>query len=248
MFDTTQIVVTALALLFGSVVLGTVGFGIGLTASPILLFVHEPQTVVVILNTASVFLLTLVVFRSRRELPIRELGPIAIAGAFGVPVGVFMLTSLSDTVLRAGIAGLILLMAVAVARDIRLPQTASHVVGPAVGFVVGALVTGLAIGGPLVVLLLMGRGFPGTVVRESTAFYYLVIAVVAVIAYALTGLFTTERMAVILMVSPVMLLGFGVASLIVRRLNEERFRRGVLALIVVTSVAVLGTELLDLQG
>ncbi len=248
MTDPAELVVTALALLIGSAVLATVGFGIGLTASPILLFVHEPQTVVVVLNTASVVLLALVVLQTRRELPARQLGPIAVAGAAGVPVGAFILTSLSDTVLRASIAGLVLLLAVVVARDIRLPETAPHVVGPAVGFVVGALVTGLAIGGPLVVLLLMGRGFPSTVVRASTAFYYLVIAVVAVIAYALVGLFTTERLALILMVSPVVVVGFGLASVIVRRLNEQRFRRGVLALIMVTSVSVLGREIFDLQG
>ena len=246
--DPAEIAVTFLALLIGSIVLATVGFGIGLTASPILLFVHDPQTVVVVLNTSSAILLSLVARQTRHQLRVREIGPMALAGAVGVPVGVFMLISLSDTMLRAGIAGLVLVLSLMVARDIRLPESVPNFVGPAVGLIVGALVTGLAIGAPLVVLLLMGRGAPGTLVRASTGFYYLVVSAVAVIVYALAGLFTADRIILILMISPAIIVGFCLASIIVRRLNEQLFRRVVLALVMVTSLTVLGRELFDLQG
>ncbi len=46
-----EVLVAALMLFAGSTVLGTVGFGIGMTTTPVLLLTFDPQTVVVLVNT-----------------------------------------------------------------------------------------------------------------------------------------------------------------------------------------------------
>ena len=70
-----EAVVAAVAMFIGSTVLSTVGFGIGMSAIPILLFVLEPQTVIVVLNAVSIPLFALIVYQNRAELPKRRVLP-----------------------------------------------------------------------------------------------------------------------------------------------------------------------------
>ena len=103
-----EAVVAAVAMFIGSTVLSTVGFGIGMTAIPILLFVLEPQTVIVVLNTVSIPLFALIVYQNRAELPKRSVLPWAVAGMIGVPVGVIILRDADATLLKIAITVVII--------------------------------------------------------------------------------------------------------------------------------------------
>ena len=56
------------------------------------------------------------------------------------------------------------------------------------------MVTGLAIGGPLFVLFLLGRGMDRQGLRASMAFFFTVMYSTALAGYAVQGLMTSERM------------------------------------------------------
>lgn len=243
MLEAYQLIAAALAILAGSIVLGTLGFGIGIVASPFLLLVVDPQTTVVVLNTVAVLILLLLVAQARKDLPVRDVLPIAAAGMLGVPVGVLVLSTLPASALRIGIAGVILLAAITVSVKVKIPYLGSNRAGPIVGWMVGALISGLAIGGPLVVIHLMQRGWPTRVVRVSMSFYYLVLAAMAVAGYVLAGLYTAERIMLILVVSVPAFLGLGVAVPLVSRMREQAFRRAVITVISATSVVVLVREI-----
>ena len=79
-------------------VLSTIGFGIGMASVPVLLLVLDPQSAVVVMNTVALGLETSVVLESRANLPLREIAPIALAGILGVPIGVFILSSVDEGV------------------------------------------------------------------------------------------------------------------------------------------------------
>ena len=246
MLDAPQLAITAVVILAGSTVLSALSFGIGLTTTPVLLLYLDPQTVVVLLNTVSVALLALVVYQTRDHLSVREMTPLAAAGALGAPVGVVALSTLSSTGLRIGIAVLVLALTVVVVLNVRGTVPRPRLVGPLLGFVVGAMITGLAIGGPLMFLYLMSRAPHIQTLRASMSFYYLAIAGTAVVGYGFAGLYTSERVTLILLVTIPALLGFRLASVVVRKMSEGAFRRAVVTVIVVTSLMVLGREALSL--
>ena len=226
----------------GSVVLGTVGFGIGISTAPILLLVLDAQTVVVTVNTASLLLFLLIIRQTRGHLDARETLPMAAAGLLGVPVGVFVLNAASPTVLRTGIAVVILARTVPAALR-WTPASVPRLVGPVAGFVVGAMLTGSGVGGPLMALYLLSRDWDRQAIRGSLALYFLVVEFAGVVGYAFSGLFTVERVVLVLVASGPVLLGFGAATLIGKRIDEALFRRSVIAVIVATSLMVLGQEL-----
>ena len=64
-----------------------------------------------------------------------------------------------------------------------------------------------------------------------------------VVGYAVAGLFTAQRLALILIVAVPVLAGFWLSGPLRRRLSERSFRIGVLAVIITTSASVLVGEL-----
>ena len=139
MIDPYQAALAALIVLAGSTVLGTVGFGIAVTTSPLLLLFIEARSVVVMLNTVSVAVFMLMLFQTRNYLPLREMAPVAAAGVLGVPVGVFVLSSLDGPALRIGIAVIIILTTISLRLRLPAVRISPGLLGPAVGFVVAVL-------------------------------------------------------------------------------------------------------------
>ena len=152
MIGPIEIAVSALALAVAGFAIGAIGFGFGLTTTPVMLLFLDPQTVVVVVNTVSVLGFGLVLIETRDHVPYRPLMPTAIAGALGAPLGVFALSALDPSALRIGISVLVLALTalVVVKTEWRVPKP--QFTGPVLGFGVAAMVTGLAIGGPLLVL------------------------------------------------------------------------------------------------
>ena len=247
MLDTLQFGIVALIVLAGSTVLSTVGFGIAIATSPLLLLFLEPQTVVVMLNTVSPVVYFLVMVQTRAHLRVREMAPVSVAGLLGVPIGVYVLSVASPSVLRIAISVLVLVLTLALL-GLRNPisMPAPYVLGPLAGFSVGAVLSAVGIGGPILALFLLARNWGTQAIRASLSFYFLLIEAAAVVGYALAGMFTAELIALILVVMAPAVLGFGAGSVLVRRLNEARFRQGVVAVVLVSSVMVLARELYSL--
>ena len=241
-----EIAVAVVMLFAGSTVLSTVGFGIGMTTTPVLLLLLEPQTVVVVVNTVSLALFVLIIRQTRGHVSARETAPLGVAGLLGVPVGVFILSEASASALRISITALIILLTLAVVFNLRGPIPRSNLVGPVVAFVVAVLLTSLGIGGPLMALFLLTRGWTPQAVRGSLALYFLAVEAAGVVGYGVAGLYTTERIALIAVVTLPVLLGFGLATILVRRMNERVFQHAVVVVILTTSLMVLTREILRL--
>ena len=79
MLDLIPSAVAAAVMFVGSTILSTLGFGIGMTTIPVLLFIFEPQTVIVMVNTVSLALFVLIVYQNRSELPVRQVLPWAVS-------------------------------------------------------------------------------------------------------------------------------------------------------------------------
>ena len=241
-----QTLVAAALVFVGALVFCTVGFGIGVTSIPPLLLLLDPQTAVVLINTVSLFMFALVIWQTRRHIPARQLLPIAVAGLAGVPVGVFILKDADAAVLRIAIAALIIALTLLAAFNARWALPKSTVIGMCVGFVVSVILNAFGVGGALMALALLSRRLSPYALRGSLSLYFIVVEGAGVVGYGVGGLLTQERLLLIAVAVIPVALGFGAATLIVRRINETAFRRLVIASIIITSMMVLVREVISL--
>ena len=244
-----QLVVSIVAAFVGSTVFSTVGFGIGVTSIPILLLVLDPQTVVVMVNTVTIPLLALVIFQTRSYIRVRRTLPIAVAGLLGMPIGVLLLSSADAGVLRISITAIIIALTLVVALNPNIAERsvpAPHIMGPVIGFVVSIMLNSLGIGGPLIALFALTQNWHRHSMRGTLALYFLVVEGAGVVGYAVAGLITMERAVLTAIIAAPVGLGFWLAVLIHRHINESLFRRLAIVVIILTSLLVLGRELAQL--
>ncbi len=83
-------------------------------------------------------------------------------------------------------------------------------------------------------------------IRASLVFYFLVTNIAAFALYARAGLVHRDTLANIGILLPGLLVGFGLATLVTRRLDAQVFRYVALAVIVVGGALLLGREIAGL--
>ena len=241
-----HIVVTSLVLMGAAFVIGAIGFGFGLTTSPVLLLILDPQTVVIVINAVAIIAFSLVLVETREHLRNRELAPMGIAAVLGTPIGVFALSTLDPTALRISIGILVLILTAMVVYNAEWRVPYPRISGPILGLISSAFTTGLAIGGPILVLFFLGRGMDRQGVRASMAFFFTIMYVAAAIGYAIQGLFTTERLILIAAAAPVVAVGYWIAVKLTGRMNERVFRTAVVGVIFISSLVVIVREVASL--
>ena len=92
-----EIIVTSLALLFGSFVLSSAGFGIAIAASPSMLMILDAKTTVVVINTVSLAVFVFMIVQNRSQIRFREMISPICFGMLGVPFGLLILDFISTT-------------------------------------------------------------------------------------------------------------------------------------------------------
>ena len=189
-----QIAVAAAGMLLASTVSSTLGFGIGLTAGPVLLLALEPQSSVVLINTAGLLPVSLVLYQTWGRLKLREIAPLAAAGVLGAPVGAYVLGAVDPVAMRLVITFLVLALAVVVTTGAGASLPRPRWLGPPLALVVSALITSSGVGGPLMALFLLEQDRDRDEFRGTLAAYFLVVMAVGSAGYAATGLLTGERL------------------------------------------------------
>lgn len=242
MFELTEVIYTSMVMLVASTVVSTVAFGMGMVAIPFLILALDLQTAVVMVNVFGVGVFATIVIQEWKTIQYRENFPFLIAGVSGVPIGIAVLTSLNQGILRTSVALLILALATVVAITPKNRRRIPTSVGIAISILVGATTTSLGIGGPLGAIFFLSRYPDRYMMRASLSLFHLTIMSIAVVGYGFINILTVERVVLIAGMSIPVIIGFCLAGYLTKRLNNDLFRKGVIITIMVTSLITLGNE------
>lgn len=245
---TWALLVALFAALLAGTVTGLTGFGLALISTPLLLFVYEPRTVVVLTVFFSIFINIAVVWDSWRE----ARRPLALAlllpSVVGVVLGAEVLRILDPLYIRLAIGAVVVLSALLLMRDVRLPGAETRW-GPVVaGSASGALSTSTGLAGPPIVLLLASRGLPKAEFRSTSALYFLAMSLVGLLVLAGRGLIEGGEISLALVLVPAAMVGKIVGTAFLKRVSEGAFRALSLGLVILTGTLGVATALWALAG
>jgi len=199
-------------------VIGTVGFGFGLVAVPVLLLYLEPQQAVVVSNSLIGIVMAMVLVRTWRHLRLRASTGLVLGGMAATPIGVLALNSASPSALRITIAVVIIFLGLFSLSSVRLPFAQRRPAGPIFGFLTSLAVTTIGIGGPLGAIYAIAQRWKAETVRAVLALFFLTSDIVAFALYAATGLVGRDTLANIGVMIPGVLIGFGLSAVLVSRI------------------------------
>jgi uncharacterized membrane protein YfcA len=228
------LIVALFAALLAGVVTGLTGFGLALISAPILLFVYEPRTVVVLAVILSCFISAAVVWDSWHEARWRLALALLVPALFGVVAGTVVLGMIDPVYIRLGVGAIVIFSALMLVRDVRLPGADTRWGALVAGLTSGALSTSTGLAGPPVVLLLTSRGLPKHEFRGTTALYFLPISIVGVAVLAARGLVETHEVVLGLALIPVAIAGKAIGTVLLKHVSEKAFRAVTLGLVILT--------------
>lgn len=215
----------------------TTGFGYALIAVPLLTLATDPRTAVVGAAISSMLLTVALTVRERRFVRWSVTGWLMAAAMLGLPFGLLLLRHLPDRWLTALIALTSLAGTVVVWRRVRL-DPGRFTVG-AVGVLTGVLTTATGTNGPPLVAAFQAMGYDASTLRATISAVFTGTGLVGLIGFFVVGEVTTSAGSVGLVGIPATALGWLVGNQVFARLDDERFRKVVLAGLVVVSAVTL---------
>jgi uncharacterized protein len=239
----TQLIVVAVAILTAAFVQVIAGFGFALLSMPIMTLAVPVKEAVVVSTVLGMLSTTWQGVHLRHE-AVRPLVKRMVIGAcFGMPLGLFILSVVSDTSLR-----LVLGTAVLVATVLLVSPVNFAAMHPAfdvgVGFVSGVLNTSLSTNGPPLVFGLQARRLDPAPFRATISVVFAICNIVSLSLFVVRGLVTADGLTAAAIALPAWAIGQGLGWPVRKHLHGDRFRRLVLALLVLAGVSTIVFALL----
>jgi uncharacterized membrane protein YfcA len=235
------LLVALFAALLAGLVTGLTGFGLALISTPILLFVYEPRTVVVLTLIFSIFINAAVVYDSWREARRRLALALFVPALFGIVIGAVILGVIDPDYVRLGVGAIVIFSALLLVRDVRLPGANTRWGTLVAGSASGALSTSTGLAGPPIVLLLASRGLPKHEFRGTSAMYFLPLSVAGLAVLALRGLVEVPEVPLGLVLVPAAIAGKAVGTALLKHVSEGAFRAVTLGLVILTGTLGVAT-------
>jgi len=234
-----ELVVAAIAVAVGACLQGSVGFGFGTFAAPLLAIVDRDLVPGPLLVLA-LLLTIMVAVRDRQSLDLHGVRWAVVGRLPGTAIGVLAIAALPERGLTVLFGVLVLVACGLSLSGWHVRPTVPNLV--AAGMASGIMGTATSIGGPPVAIVYQGS--PGALLRGTLAGFFVVGASVSVAGLALVGeLGGGELAGAAILVVP-MLAGFAVSADAARYLDAGRTRPAVLTMSVASSLFLLARELL----
>ena len=245
----TELAYALLVVFFACTVFSAMGFGIGIVGLPFLFLMFDPATSIILLNVMALPVVILVVIRNREHLRPREIVPIVVAGIIGALIGGWVLAMLDIAEYKDifGIAVLLVIIALTVGGMLKMPfrMPRASILGPVCGFLVGLFITGIGVGGPLLVLFFLSQGWGRQGTRASMALYFIFMGTALIVGYGLNDLYTPARTTLLLASIVPAALAALLGDRIAQSLTDVVWRRAVIVLVLASSAFALATKLLN---
>lgn len=238
-FDLTGLVVAGAALL-GAFASGLAGFAFSLIAFGLWLHVLSPQVAAPLVIVASLFAQCLSIIHVRRAFRFDLLWPFLIGGIIGTPIGVWLLAYADPLLIRRAMG--VFLIAYSSFFLLRPPvkplDHGGRVADGGIGFI-GGVMGGLAgLSGAVPTAWCTMRGWSKDVSRAIYQPFNIAVQVAALPVLMSAGLLTRQLAYYALLCVPAMLIGVWLGLRLYVRLDEQKFRKLILWLLLASGVSL----------
>lgn len=241
--DWLQIAATAAIVFLAFVVRGTSGFGAGMVAIPLLVFVIPIRTAVPMMSLLVFTLFMILFIRDRRDVVWEELKRLLPFTLAGVVAGALLFKNL-DSSLLTKLLGIVIVsyaLYVLAVQYFGMPELrcSARWAYPAgfVGAVVDTMFGGG--GGTLVVIYMHLRGIGRVQFRATVAVLWFFEMIARIGGYALSGFYTLQTLMLVLLLLPLMWAGTRAGEAIGNRISQETFSKVLAVMLLAAGTSVL---------
>jgi uncharacterized protein len=193
MFRIGPAVLEVSAVLFlASAIRSTLGFGEALVAVPLLALVIPVQVAAPVAVLASITIALIAVLQDWRHIHVRSAIWLVLSTVAGIPLGLLLLKSVPEAVVKTVLAGVILAFSGYCLLRRRQGDIASEGYSWLFGFAAGILGGAYGMNGPPLAIYGSLRGWSPKQFRATLQGYFLPASLIGMCGYGLTGLWTSQ--------------------------------------------------------
>ena len=218
----------------GAIIQGSVGFGLGLLAVPLLILI-DPDFIPGPLLLIAFFLNIMITFREREGADYPSLKWIIPGRLLGTIIAASILRFLPDNILGI-LFGTLILMAVGISSSgVHLSIKPVNLLG--IGSLSGFMATSIGVGGPPLAILYQQES--GKKIRGTLAAVFLIGTLMAIISLVIIGRFGYKELHLSVISFPAMILGFYLSGKTAKYLDRGFLRPAVLIISTLSAIVVI---------
>lgn len=215
------------------------GFGYSLLSTPLLTFVFDVKSVVVMNVILSSATSILALVYTRQYIDFRRTLVIILGSLPGMALGTYLLARLDSSTIKLAIAVIALPVSVLLLLGHTHRFKRDTLACSVAGFVSGVLQASTSLGGPPVVLLLLNQGLSKEKFYATLAVFFLVEGIFIGGTYVSLGMITTEILLRIAILFPALWLGFYAGIKLLPRIKPVLFRRIASGTVLITAMVII---------
>ena len=237
-----------LAIVIGIFFLATIfrtlfGFGEALVAVPLLALTIPVKLAAPVAVLASIVIAAFIVLRDWRHIHLRSAGWLIFSTVFGLPVGLWVLKTLPESLVKSVLAGVLLTFSGYSLLRPRRALLENDRFAWAFGFAAGVFGGSYGLNGPPLAIYGSLRGWTPERFRATLQGYFLPASALGMFGYWLTGLWTPTVTHLFLASLPAIVAGILAGRLLSRRIAPHRFDRLVYCALLIIGVVLLAQNL-----
>ncbi len=234
-----ELLVVGVAVALAAMLQGSIGFGMGMIAAPVVALV-QPTLLPATLVLLAAVVTTLTLVTDRQHVDLRGTGWALTGRVPGSVAGAAVVALAPDRVLALLVAAVVLAGTVITGLGWRPEPTKGALL--TAGAASGLFGTATSIGGPP--MALVWQGHHGARLRGTMSAFFLVGSAVSLATLAVAGAVDAEIMRAVLLLLPMPVVGFVLSRGLNRVLDPVRQRRVAIAVSVVGAVLLIGQQVL----
>lgn len=217
--STVQLAIIAVAVLFASCLQGSIGFGMGMLAAPVVAVI-DPGLVPGTLIMLATVLTLMVVIKERTSMDVSGTGWALLGRVPGTIAGALLLAAIPERALAILIAAVVIGgVAVTSMGWVPVPRRRNLMLAGATSGVLG---TATSIGGPP--MALVWQRSDGPELRATMSGFFLIGSLMSIAMLTLTGAVDRHTVLMFVVLVPVAMMGYVLSRYVNRLLNSQRQR------------------------
>ena len=224
-----------------ALVQGATGFGSGLVLNAFWLHILEPS-IAIPLNIVTCLLISgAPIYKLRKTLDFSKLRPFIIFGIVGIPCGMLLLTITDPRIFKASIGIFLVLYALLMlsSNNFSIKVNTNKSIDSLIGLISGLMGGFAALGGLLPTIWVGLQKLPKNTQRGTYEPFIFITSIIAVISFAVAGLYTIQMAYDLLKILPALIVGSWLGVKIYHVLDGEVFRKTILGLILAAGMVLL---------
>ena len=239
--DSSILALFLIATFLGGFTSGLTGFAAGLVVSGIWLHIITPLQTAVLIAAYGVVNQGYGIWKVRHAMQWRRVMPFVVGGAFGVPLGAYLVTYLNPAHLRIGVG--ILLIAYStynLARPSFTPIRSNPATDTGIGVLNGLLGGLTGLGGVISTIWCQLGGGPKDAQRAIFQPVLFLTMTMTTLTFAASGhLFSADILELFLLGLPALLLGLWAGVTLYGKLDDAAFRKAILVLLLISGFSLI---------